>query len=138
MAWDDATTALREYMDANWLTTTIAHQNQEFEKPEPPAPFVLFEVEPEENEIAGIGGGVGDHLYRHYGLIRAYVFVPQLTGPDVAEQYAREIGALFAGKAFPPEIQCLAARSGGGGPDEESGNWYITAVSVEFWHDYIG
>jgi hypothetical protein len=130
MSFAVATAAIRARMAANWATTTIAWQNDPFDKPEPPAPWVYFEVLSGGAEIESLAA-TGAHLYTYDGIIRAHVFAPRWSGAALAEQYADSIGNIFRAATF-SGVQCYAPSPGGAGPGDDDGVYWRVTVMIPF------
>lgn len=61
-----------------------------------PAPFLFCNLETEPGEIVGFGGGRGANLYRTWGYLYVYVFVPRGDGSEpLALGYGETVAAVF-------------------------------------------
>jgi len=137
MSLDAAVTAVRTRAETLWPgvepSVTLAFEDDDFQAPQPPAPWVMIEV------IWGGGGeflsvgSPGSNLARRPGHIWAHGFIPQGTGTVRAHQIASEAASMFEGADF-GGLVCQAMQPGGPA-GSENGNYFGQSVSIPFNFD---
>ncbi len=143
-----AETAIRNKLEAEWLTTRIAFVNEIPADPWPPVdgdmvlqPWVNLEVECYSAPIVG-QGRPGNHVYRYDGIISVHVFIPAGGGTALGTQYATQIGEIFRRKKFYDDVSqgcCVRTEDpfvAGGDSGSDDGNWFGTTMTCAFtyWH----
>lgn len=139
--------ALRARADAQLPSLDKKWQDEEFELPDTPAPFVYFEIEVDPAFIASFGGDRGQNRYRNPSQLNAYVFVPRGWGLRAAAVRGEAVAAAF--RSFrSAEISCFEATVHPLGKGEAlvppglrdgiSSNYAAVVVSVDFFFDQIG
>lgn len=129
-----AFTALTDYVKANWTTTPVVLENEDWPLNEgDPAAFVYVEVFGNLYAQASVGDP-GHNLWREDGTMQLHVFVPNSTGTLVARQHAYDLAQLFketsvAGIVF--EDLSLGA----GEPGRQDGNYFPFSLSVDWRRD---
>lgn len=128
--------AVKTYLTANWLTTTIAWENEQFTPPEPPAAWIAVEVTGNLLSQASLGAGADGNLWREGGMVWLHVFVPAFTGSETARTYARNLVGLFRGLALNADtIRFRDASIGLGQAGSDDGLWWRLSASVEWQSD---
>ena len=136
MSFAAAKAAIRARMTANWTATPIAHPNEPFALPDPPAAYVFFEVVGTDGDAVAFGSP-GANRWQNTGQIWAHVFVPSYSGDELATTHAAAIGAIFRGVTF-SDVTCFAPVIDGGAKADQDGNWYRVSVRVDFKFGYFG
>lgn len=134
MADDVVYGAIKDYLTTAWTACPIAWENETFVKPNPLAPWVLFEITGTMYDQESIGEGVqADNRWDMEGIIWLHVMVPRNSGSIVARQYAKALADLFRGKQLLADsLEFLECKIGEGAPGEESGTWYRVSTSVDW------
>jgi len=137
MRVDDAQALIRSTLDTGWATTEKRYPNEDINPPRnkdgAAAPFVLLEFLDAADEQMSIGSP-GNNLFRRSGTCFVHVLVPRGTGDGTALLYAQDIGALFRGRDL-GGVTCEGASIGGGGPGDDTGNYWRRSVAIDFWFD---
>lgn len=137
MSFHQAVADIRARMAANWAATPIAYANEPFAPPEPPSPWVFFEVVEGASMLRGIGKP-GERLYIYTGLIQAHVYVPAGSGETLARQYADAIGEIFRAKQFGSTVRTNVPNVDAGGPGSDDGLWWRVTAAIDFDFFYHG
>lgn len=134
MADDVIYSAIRTYLGASWTTSPIAWENEYFDRPEPPAPWVLFEISGTLYAQESIGdSGQGSNRWDQEGVLFLHVMTPKGSGSHVARQQARQLADLFRGQhLLNDSLEFMDATIGEGAPGDESGVWFRVSVSVDW------
>lgn len=99
MLSDTVFAAIHDFLAASWSATPLVFENEDFQKPSPPSPWVLAEVSGTSYAQASIGAKtVATNLWREEGLLWMHVMVPAATGSLAARQYAKQLADLFRGR----------------------------------------
>lgn len=134
-----ATTALKDR--AGLITAVPVFWYKELnELPDPPNPFVFFELEVQRSELVGFGGGRGESLYRFHGELLGYLAVQKGRGSEYGSAIAETIAATF--RSFrDSNVSCFDSTPRpvtDVTPDATEGvevgnyDWYLIAVSLHF------
>lgn len=112
--------------------------------PDPPSPFVWFELEVHRSELVGFGGGRGENLYRNFCELLGYLAVERGRGVEYGGPLAEGIAATF--RSFRDDnVSCFDATASPTSEitadvteDLEVGNydWYLIATTCHF--DQVG
>lgn len=112
--------------------------------PDPPSPFVWFELEVHRSELVGFGGGRGANLYRHFCELFGYLAVERGRGVEYGGPLAEAIASTF--RSFRDDnVSCFdsTATPTTDVTDDvtegvEVGNydWYLITTSLHF--DQVG
>jgi hypothetical protein len=142
-----AVAAIRARLVANWTTTPIAFQNENFDPPTDPndgasLPWVFLEVLGNTSEVRTFGLP-GSHEWLYLGHILVHVFVPVNSGVESAQQYASEIGEIFRAKEFcngdpGSAVRSWSPRTDGGETSDDEGNWFRVTMTCPFEFLYRG
>jgi hypothetical protein len=138
---------IRARAEAQITTLPLYWQDEDnFDLPDEPAPFVFFEMIVRRGRIAGFGAGRGANLYRTPAELNAYVLIPRGQGLPVAATYAEAVAAAF--RSFRSGgVSCFEATlhpMGEGealvppGLSSAAGNYACVVVSVSLHFDQIG
>ena len=131
--WSAAETAIAARFEAQWAgPETVALVNRRFERPEPPAPWLLLEIAWNGGEQASIGAP-GANYMRRYGMIWLHAFAPRQTAPSVASALLARAATIFEAQDFSGVI-CDAAEPGGPN-DSEDGAWLGRSCSIPFEYE---
>lgn len=134
MASDTVYDAIRAHLETYWSATTIAWENEGFEKPEPPAPWVMVEVTGDLYAQMSIGAGnQAENRWDEEGELLMHVMVPAGTGARTARHHAKSLADLFRGALLIDDtLEFLDASIGMGQPGDEDGMWWRVSVSVDW------
>jgi hypothetical protein len=142
----DALAILRARAEAQITTLPLYWQDEDnFDLPDEPAPFVFFELIVRRGRIAGYGSGRGANLYRTPAELNAYVFVPRGWGLPAAAGFAEPVAAAFRSYRS-GSLSCFDATLHPVGEGEAlvppglspAGNYACVVVSVSLHFDQIG
>ena len=135
-----AVAAMRARFESAWTATPVAFQNEPFDKPNPPSPWVYFEVLGNQSEIRG-AGTPGDNIWLDEGHILIHVFVPVNSGDAQARAHAVAAGEIFRAAGFYNDgqgsiVRTAAPRVDGGGTASDDGNWFrmTCVIPFEYYH----
>jgi len=122
-------------------------QDDDFDLPDTPEPFVYFEIEMDRAFVAGYGGGRFNNLYRNTGELHAYVFIPTESGMDLGIDYGEQVASTFRSYRS-ADVSCFGASVEPLGKGAElipdgllrsaAGNYSVTLCVVDFYFDQIG
>ncbi|AMS41160.1 hypothetical protein [Aminobacter aminovorans] len=124
---------IEQYLRAQWTTTELVFENDDFHLHGTPAPFVYVEIVGNTYDQASIGGGT-DNLWREFGQLYLHVMTPNGTGSGQARQYCDQLLAQFVGS----DIGALTFREssvGMGEPGQTFGNYYAMTASITWYRD---
>jgi hypothetical protein len=132
------------------ITIPLYWQNEQqtTDLPDEPTPFgfVVFDNDGPGIGPASYGDGVGLNRWRNMARVEAFVFVPQGTGADLADDYAEAICARLRGYRD-DIISCFGAHvretvSGQtmtpAGVNSAAGNYWICVAEIDLWFDQLG
>lgn len=126
--------AIKDYLTSAWTTSPIAWENETFDRPEPPAPWVLFEITGTMYDQESIGDSPqGANRWDMEGVLFLHVLVPKGTGSLTARQQARMLADLFRGlHLINDNLEFLQASIGEGNPGDQTGAWFRVSVSIDW------
>jgi hypothetical protein len=140
MASDTVYDAVRAYLIEHWIETPINFENgdrhpeyQEF-PPNPPAPFVQFEITGTFYGQQSIGADEqADNRWDEEGVIWMHILVPVGTGGSEARRLAKRAANLFRGTTLlDGDLEFMDASIGMGAPADDDGNWWRVSVSIDW------
>lgn len=145
MATDAVYDAIKTYLAANTAALadpsggavpTIRYENEAFDKPEPPVPFVAMAVSSTVYGQQSIGASVqADNRWDEKGTLWLFVMVPTGYGASRARQLAKQACDLFRGKTLlGGSLEFLDAFIGRGAEAQEDGNWFALPVGIDWLH----
>lgn len=133
MASDVVYSAIKTYLTAQWTNCPIAWENESFDKPEPPAPWVLFEITGNMYDQQSIGDSPqAANRWDEEGMMWLHVMVPKGTGSVLARHYAKGLADVFRGARLIDTMEFLSATIGEGAPGDEQGNYFRVSVSIDW------
>lgn len=141
----EAYKAIRAIIDAG-ITVPRRWQNETKPLPNSPEPFIYTEILIDPGELKSYGGGRFRNLYRNFGNVESYAFVPAGVGVDPALALAEQVATLFRSHRD-TKISCFQASVmplGNGsqmkppGLSSEVGNYYCAVCDVVLFFDQIG
>lgn len=132
MSYSATVGAIEDYLSARWTGTPLIGDGERFERPDPPAPFVMFEVEADPARVVSYGGESGGHQQADARLLFT-VFAPVDGG---GRGLARELGDRLA-ELFPVGgvVQGTRFRLPGFGrvlPADDGPGWLSMDVTIPF------
>lgn len=124
--------AIRAYLEARWSATTIAWENETFNRPEPPAPWVMVEMIGDLYGRMSIGAGDEDR-WDEEGVLLLHIYAPAGTGASTARGYAKSLADLFRGeRLLSDDLEFRDASIGMGQPGDDDGMWWKISVSIDW------
>jgi hypothetical protein len=143
----EAKAAVRARLTDASITIPLYYENETVELPDEPTAFgfVIFNNDGPGLGPASFGDGVFQNRWRNTVNVEAFVFVPQGTGTDAANDYAEAICARFRSYRD-NNISCLggAVREAIGGErmiprgmDSAVGNYWCAIATIDLWFDQI-
>lgn len=126
--------AIKAYLQAQWSTSPIAWENETFNKPEPPAPWVMVEIAGDVYAQMSIGADEqADNRWDEEGVLLLHVFVPTGTGASAARGHAKALADLFRGATLLSDsLEFMDASIGMGQPGDDDGMWWRISVSIDW------
>ncbi|MBN9022170.1 MAG: hypothetical protein J0H08_08775 [Rhizobiales bacterium] len=112
----------------------IRFENERFEKPNPPAPWIAMALTGVVYGQQSIGAGQqSDNRWDEAGDLWLQVHVPSGSGASRAWELARVLADQFRGlRLMSDDLEFMDAFIGQGGPAEEEGNWFMLPLSIEW------
>ncbi len=134
MTTQTAFAAIRTYLEANWSATPLAWDNEQFQKPEPPAPFVMVQITGDLYEQMTIGAETREaNRWEETGQLLLTVIVPLGTGSAIARMHAENLGNLFRGVTLDAsDIEFLDISIGVGVAAEDDGPWWALPMRIDW------
>ena len=124
MNFSDILIECEKHLTANWLNTTIAFDNSDFNVPD--EPWIRCFLRPIITENAALGG----LAKRDYASFWIQVFVPLNTGSGLALDYAAELETLFSNIVL-NGVTFYAAETQRVG--DEGNGWFMMTVNARCW-----
>jgi hypothetical protein len=118
---------------ATWTDTPVVMENDDWQKPSTPAPFVYAEIYGDDYNQETMGAP-GENLWLESGVAYLHVMVPTGTGSRDARVLANELLYLFREQITGLTITEMSI--GAGDPSRSFGNYFSIAATL-FWsrHD---
>ena len=134
MADDVIYGAIKSYVTANWSACPIAWENEDFTRPEPPGPWILFEITGTYYQQESIGDSPqGANRWDEEGVMFFHVFVAKGTGSTLARQYAKALADLFRGlHLLSDNLEFMTASIGEGAVADDMAVYWRVSVSIEW------
>lgn len=134
MASDVVYEAVRAFLTAGWTAAPIAWENEHFDKPNPPAPWLAVELSGTVYAQQSIGAGPQEeNRWDEDGVLWLHVFVPAGTGSSTARGYAKALADIFRGALLIDEtLEFMDASIGMGEAGDNNGNWWRVSVSIDW------
>lgn len=114
-----------------WTDTALVFENEPFQLPDDPAPFVYVEIFGDEFPQDSIGAP-GNNLFREAGTTFLHVMVPDNTGTRDARTHADGLANLFREKAT-DGVKIDDMSIGNGDPGRPFPNYWAMTVTL-WWH----
>jgi hypothetical protein len=135
MAGGEAFDAIETTLKDGWSTTPLVFENEFYEPPDTPAPFVYVEVFGDVFSQASIGAAPQSaNLWREAGTLFLHVMVAAGTGTGLSRQYAAELVALFAGQEI-DGVRFGDASIGAGEPGQDFANYFAMTATIMWERD---
>jgi hypothetical protein len=145
MAADTVYDAIKAYLAASTASLadpvggsvpTIRYENEKFDKPEPPSPFVAMAVSSTVYGQQSIGASIqADNRWDEKGTLWLFVMVPTGYGASRARGLAKQCCDLFRGKTLlGGNLEFMDAFIGRGAEAQEAGNWFELPVGIDWLH----
>ncbi len=134
MSTATAYSAIKSYLDANWMTTSLAYENDEYVVPDTPTAFVFVEISGQNYARASIGASeFSDNLWREEGSLWLHVMIPSGQGSLVARTYAQSlIDLLRDAELLNGRLVFLDASVGLGEQGQLNGNYWRLTASIDW------
>lgn len=136
MASDTAYASIRAYLEANWTSTPLVFENENW--PTDGQPFVLVEIFGNFYDQASIGvEPASDNLWREIGQTFISVMTEAGSGSYLARTYAKQLVDLFRGNDD-AGVRPRGMSIGAGEPGENDGNYYRMTAVIDWERDDNG
>ena len=112
-------------------TVPLAWPNEPFDKPEPPAPWVLVEMSGHLLEAIEIGAA-SSNTWAEQGQVWCHCFVPSASGSDTARAVLKALSDLFRANNPYRFVVFRAQSIGLGAPGDDDGAWWRLSMSVDW------
>lgn len=118
-----------------WATTPVVFENDAFDLPDAPSPFIYVEVFGDFFGQASIGDDPRDNnLWRESGEVNFHVMTPNGTGSRGARSMADQLAGLFRGRDI-DGVTFLDASIGAGRPGRAFAGYFAMTATVNFERD---
>jgi hypothetical protein len=135
MSSEAAFETVRDYLIANWTTTPLVFENEEYQTADNPTAFVFVEIWGDFFDQASIGSGSRDsNLWREEGALHLHVMTPNGSGSTVARTYATTLVGLFRGLDI-GRLTFREASIGAGDPGRQFANYYAMTCTIAWRRD---
>lgn len=125
-------TTIEQYLRSNWTTTPLVFENELYDLPDQPIPFVFVEIWGQTFDQASIGAESRDsNLWREEGSLDLHVMTPNGSGSGLARTYATTLAGLFRGLDI-GTMTFREASIGAGEPGRQFANYYAMSATC-FW-----
>ncbi|HEY4136493.1 MAG TPA: phage tail terminator-like protein [Alphaproteobacteria bacterium] len=128
--------ALHDFLEVAWDAgpAPLVYENEKFDKPEPPAPWIYVEVIGTLFDAASIGAGDDEsNLYREDGQVFFHVFVPKGSGSVTARGLGEQLATLFRGRELLGGKMIFPSASiGDNAVGSDDGNWWRMTAAIAF------
>lgn len=128
-AFDDISTRLT----AEWTTTPLVFENEPYELPGVPEPFIYVEVFGDDFDQVEVGEQ-GKNMWQEQGVAYLHVMVPNDTGSSVARTYAKQLLNLFREQQI-GSIRTVKMSIGQGQPGRPFANYWAMTTTM-WWARY--
>lgn len=135
MASDAVYEAVKDYLTAQWSATPIKWENDTFQKPQPPAPWIAVEMTGTLYAQQSIGAGdeQTENRWDEDGILWLLIYVPTGSGSVTARRYAKQLADLFRGTLLlNDDLEFMDASIGAGEPGDDDGAYYMIQVSIDW------
>jgi uncharacterized membrane protein len=134
MASDAVYGAIKDYLVANWTSTPISFENENFVQPDPPAPWIAVFLSGVVYGQQTIGtNNQAANRWDEEGILWLFVMVPVGTGSLDARRCAKQLADLFRGVTLlSGSLEFRDAFIGQGELAVEVGNWFKLPVDIEW------
>lgn len=116
---------------ADWETTPVVYENDNFKLPATPAPFVFVEIVGD-SYAQDTFGAPGENMWLERGMTFLHVMVPSGTGSRAGRALANDLLYLFREQPistlFMPEMSI-----GAGEPGRDFAQYFAVTASIA-WH----
>lgn len=119
---------------SNWVLAPVVYPNDNFELPNPPSPFVVFEISGDLYSQQSIGAfPQSTNRWDEAGRIWLHVMTPRASGNSAPRGGAKQLAKLFRGLTLlGGQLEFLDAAIGEGAPGTDDGNWFRISVNVRW------
>lgn len=131
MATATSRSIIRQRIESEWSTTPIAWENEHFQTPEPPAPYILVQHDSGEIEQRSIGGAAPTGpRWTEQGATLVHVMTPVGMGAQHAFQLAQSLTYVFRGLTLAGDLEVMEIGVGDAGPGDDDGMWWRLVVRI--------
>lgn len=127
---------IHDYLVTQWgATTPLVFENEQFAKPNVPAPWVMVEIFGDFFDQVSIGASpVLSNLWREEGQVLMHVMTPSNTGTGLARTYAKQLVDLFRGQEI-NGVRFRDASIGASQPGIHDGAYYRMTATIDWQRD---
>lgn len=129
IAYDD----IHDRLTGAWTETDIVFENEKYDLPGTPTPFIYVEIFGDEYDQETVGAPQ-QNMFREQGVAYMHVMIPNETGTSVARGYCNDLLNLFreqqTGSIRPDRMSI-----GQGEPGRSFKNYWAMTATL-WWHRY--
>lgn len=136
MASAAAFDVVHDRLVAEWTATPLVFENDDYQAPDAPEPFVYVEVFGDFFDQASIGARTqADNLWREGGQVYLHVMTEKGVGSRAARVLAKQLADLFRGQEI-SGVRFRNASIGAGDPARfPAGSYFAMTATIEFERD---
>ncbi|MDO9712454.1 phage tail terminator-like protein [Paracraurococcus lichenis] len=125
--------AIHDYLTAGWSNTPLVFENEIFDLPAVPTPWVMVEVYGDSDEQISLGAGsAAANRWREEGAVLCHVMVPQGTGTLTARIHAEGLADLLRGVELAGDVKFRRMSIGAGTAGTEDGTYWVVTLRAEW------
>lgn len=136
MASATAFDTIEQHLRDEWgATTPIVFENEPYDLPDVPAPFLFVEIVGSTFGQASLGNGeTQGNLWREAGYVEVHVMTPNDTGSRAARVYADRVVDIFRGQEIGP-VTFGDASVGSGDPGRAFAGYFAFTATLDWERD---
>jgi hypothetical protein len=123
--------AFYDRLTSAWSTTPLVFENEQFQSPDVPAPFVFVEIFGDEWMQESLGAPQ-HNMFLEAGVTYLHVMVPNDTGSRVARGLAMDLLNLFR-EQVTDEVYISEMSIGAGEPGQDFPNYWALAATLHWY-----
>jgi hypothetical protein len=132
MASNTVRVAFRDFLTANWSTTSIAWPNEVFDDPLD-NPWIRATYRGFIYEQMSIGGGsASGNRWQESGSLYLAIMIRAGTGDTQSSSYAETLAGLFRGITLSGYIRVVGLSIGDDQVEDVDGNWWPLVLRVDW------